>query len=330
MVFDKILFNKLNNFSENLCSDYRIREPKDRESLVTYLKTLQRGIDIGEINSQFIGLTLYDFITSKETRDRHTTARIFEDIFGQLIGVVATDTTRRENPPVPDYIKKYDSLCIGNNWSISGDLSGNKREKADHKIDNYNLSIKTLKGQLYDIDGNIIDRDFNNEINIGSFSHRSLFIGLTDRALSDRRGGLGSPRQIIPLLNEIKENGYFDEFKKRIKDYVSYIYQDDVLIVFKSGYKMRIVFIPFDTFDKAIIETLNQENPIEEFTKIWYRWENNNLRIRFTPLLEMINKLNLDYDDITLNLESVFKNKNFMDNISLLEKLLDKKIEDLI
>ena len=330
MVFDKILFNKLNNFSENLCSDYRISEPKDRESLVTYLKTLQSGIDIGEINSQFIGLTLYDFITSKETRDRHTTARIFEDIFGQLIGVVATDTARRENPLVPDYIKKYDSLCIGNNWSISGDLSGNKREKADHKIDNYNLSIKTLKGQLYDIDGNIIDRDFNNEINIGSFSHRSLFIGLTDRALSDRRGGLGSPRQIIPLLNEIKENGYFDELKKRIKDYVSYIYQDDVLIVFKSGYKMRIVFIPFDTFDKAIIETLNQEKPIEEFTKIWYRWENNNLRIRFTPLLEMINRLNLDYDDITLNLESVFKNKNFMYNISLLEDLLDKKIEDLI
>ncbi len=330
MIFDRVLFDKLHTFSENLCRDYNIAEPKDRNSLVLYLKTLQQGIDSGEINSQFIGLTLYNFITSKETRDRHTTARVFEDIFGELIGVVATDTERRENPPVPNYIKKYDTLSNGQTWSISGDLSGNKREKADHKIDNYNLSIKTLKGPLYDIDESIIDRNFNNEINIGSLSHRALFIGITDRSLSDRRGGLGSPRQIMPLLKEIKDNGYFDEFKNRIKDYVSYVYQDDVVIVFKSGYKMRIVFIPYDTFDKAIIESLNQNDQIEEFTKIWYRWENNNLRIRFSSLMNMINKLNLYYDDITLNLENIFKNKEFMNNIKVLESLLDEKIEDLI
>ena len=330
MVFDRILFNKLHTFSKNLCHNYKIAEPKDRNSLATYLKTLQQGIDSGEVNSQFIGLTLYNFITSKETRDRHTTARVFEDIFGELIGVVATDTERRENPPVPDYIKKYDILTKDQTWSISGDLSGNKREKADHKIDNYNLSIKTLKGPLYDIEGTIIDSSFNNEINIGSFSHRALFIGITDRALSDRRGGLGSPRQIIPLLQEINDKGYFEKFKSRIKDYVSYVYQDDIIIVFKSGYKMRIVFIPYDTFDKAIIETLNQNNPIEEFTKIWYRWENNNLRIRFSSLMNMINKLNLDYDDITLNFESIMKNKNFMINIKSLETLLDEKIEELV
>ena len=93
---------------------------------------------------------------------------------------------------------------------------------------------------------------------------------------------------------------------------------------------MRIVFIPYDTFDKAIIESLNQNDPIEEFTKIWYRWENNNLRIRFSSLMNMINKLNLYYDDITLNLENIFKNKEFMNNIKVLESLLDEKIEDLI
>lgn len=330
MIFDKILFDKLYTFSKNLCHDYKIKEPKDRNSLVKYLKILQQGIDLGEINSQFIGLTLYNFVTSKETRDRHTTARIFEDIFGKLVGVVTTDTEKRENPPVPEYIKEYDYYSKNTNWSISIDLSGNKREKADHKIDNYNLSIKTLKGQLYDINGKIIDRDFNNEINIGSLSHRALFLGITDRALSDRRGGLGSPRQIIPLLKEIEENGHFNEFKKRIKDYISYVYQDDMVIVFKSGYKMRIVFIPYNTFVEAIIKSLDEKNPIESFTKIWYRWENNNLRIRFSSLMDMIKKLKLDYDDITLNLENIIKNEEFMNNIKFLEDLLNKKIEDFL
>ena len=331
MVLDKVMFDKLHTFSENICNDFNIKEPKDKDSLIKYLDSLQKGIDLGEINSSFIGLMLYDFVSSKETRDRHTTARIFEDIFGELVGEKATDTTTRNNPIAPDYIKQYDSLCVGKDWCVSHDLSSNKREKADHKIDNYELSIKTLKGKLYDSTGKIIDTDFNDEINIGSLSHRALFIGLTDQALSDRKGGLGSPRQTIPLLEKIKEDGKFDEFKKRINDYVKYVYSDDVLIVYKSGYKMKITLIPADSFVKAITKSLNEENGgINGFTKIWYRWENNNLRIRYTALMNMIKKLNLDYFDTVLNLEKVFENEEFINNITLLEQLLDEKIEDLI
>lgn len=331
MVLDKIMFDKLHAFSENICHDFNIKEPKDRNSLIKYFDTLQKGIDLGEINSSFIGLMLYDFVSSEETRDRHTTARIFEDIFGELVGEKATDTTARNNPVAPEYIKQYDSICEGKDWNVSHDLSGNKREKADHKIDNYELSIKTLKGKLYDKTGKIVNSDFNDEINIGSLSHRALFIGLTDQALSDRKGGLGSPRQTIPLLESIKENGKFEEFKKRINDYVKYVYNDDILIVYKSGYKMKITLIPAESFVKAITQSLEDENGgIYGFTKIWYRWENNNLRIRYTALMDIIKKLGLDYFDTMLNLEKVFENEEFIDSISLLEQLIDEKIEDLI
>lgn len=331
MVLDKIMFDKLHAFSENICHDFNIKEPKDRNSLIKYLDTLQKGIDLGEINSSFIGLMLYDFVSSEETRDRHTTARIFEDIFGELVGEKATDTTARNNPVAPEYIKQYDSICEGKDWNVSHDLSGNKREKADHKIDNYELSIKTLKGKLYDKTGKIVNSDFNDEINIGSLSHRALFIGLTDQALSDRKGGLGSPRQTIPLLESIKENGKFEEFKKRINDYVKYVYNDDILIVYKSGYKMKITLIPAESFVKAITQSLEDENGgIYGFTKIWYRWENNNLRIRYTALIDIIKKLGLDYFDTMLNLEKVFENEEFIDSISLLGQLIDEKIEDLI
>lgn len=331
MILDKVMFDKLHSFSENICHNFNINEPRDRNSLVKYLDTLQKGIDSGETNSLFIGLILYNFVSSKETRDRHTTARIFEDIFGELVGEKATDTIKRNNPTVPDYIKQYDSECANLGWNASHDLSGNKREKADHKIDNYELSIKTLKGKLYDETGKIISSDFNDEINIGSLSYRALFVGLTDQTLSDRKGGLGSPRQTIPLLKSIKDSGKFEIFKKRINDYVKYVYSDDILIVYKSGYKMKITLIPSESFVKALTSSLeNESNGIEEFTKIWYRWENNNLRIRYTALMNAMKKMNLNHFDTTLNLEKVFEDKKFIDNINSLEQLISEKIENLI
>lgn len=330
MVLDKALFQKLNTFSKNLCEFYNIEEPKNRDTLCTYLNTLENGLELGEINSLFIGMTLYEFITSKEVRDRHTTARIFEDIFGKLIGVVPTDTENRTNPETSEVIRNYDSLCEGLSWKISTDLSSNKREKADHKIDNYKLSIKTLKGKLYDINGNIEDNSFNGEINIGSLSHRALFLGITDRPLTDRKGGLGSATQMTQLLNEIKENGNFDEFKRRINDFVSYVYEDDILIVFKSGYKMDITLIPSETFVKAINCALNVPYEISDFTKIWSRWENNNLRINYLPLMKVITEQNLKYHKFVLDLENVYKEEQFIKNIKIIYDLIDEKIEDLL
>ena len=330
MVLDKALFKKLNTFSNNLCKCYNIEKPKNRQTLCNYFDTLEKGLKLGEINSLFIGMTLYEFITSKEVRDRHTTARIFEDIFGDLIGVKATDTENRSNPETTETIKKYDSLCNGLSWKVSTDLSSNKREKADHIIDNYKLSIKTLKGKLYDIDGNIEDSSFNGEINIGSLSHRALFLSITNRSLTDRRGGLGSASQMTQLLNEIKNDGYFDEFKKRINDFVTYVYEDDLLIVFKSGYKMDITLIPSETFVTAINKSLNPPYQITDFTKIWSRWENNNLRINYLPLMKVIEEQKLEYYKYVLDLDNVYKEKEFIKNIEIIYSLIDKKIEDLL
>lgn len=330
MVLDKVLFKKLNTFSKNLCHFYNIEEPKNRATLCTYLTTLENGLEVGEINSLFIGMTLYEFITSKDVRDRHTTARVFEDIFGELIGVVPTDTKNRTNPETTDIIKKYDSLCNGLNWKISTDLSSNKREKADHKIADYKLSIKTLKGKLYDINGNIENNSFNGEINIGSLSYRAIFLGLTDRALTDRKGGLGSAAQMTQLLNEIKEKGKFDEFKNRMNDFINYVYEDDILIVYKSGYKMDITLIPSETFVNAINIALSNKYEITDFTKICSRWESNNLRINYLPLMKVITEQNLEYYKFMLDLEKVYKEKKFIDNIKIIYDLIDEKIEDLL
>ncbi len=330
MVLDKALFNKLNVFSNNLCNIYNINKPKDRKTLCTYFDTLETGLKLGEVNSLFIGMILYEFITSKEVRNRHTTARIFEDIFGNLIGVKATDTENRSNPVTTETIRIYDKICNELTWKVSTDLSSNKREKADHKIDNYKLSIKTLKGKLYDIEGNIEDKSFNGEINIGSLSHRALFLNITNRQLTDRRGGLGSATQMTQLLKEIKNDGYFDEFKKRINDFITYVYEDDILIIFKSGYKMDITLIPSETFIEAINQSLNPPYEITDFTKIWSRWENNNLRINYLPLIKIIEEQKLVYYKYILDLDNVYKEKDFIKNMEVIYNLINEKIEELL
>lgn len=330
MVLDKVMFKYLNKFSKNLCEEFKIDAPNSRSNLYIYLQKLKKGIENNEANANFIGLNLYNFVSAAEVRDRHVTARVFEDIFGELTGSKATDVENRPNPPTTRDIEQYDTLCEGKGWKVSTDLSSNKREKADHAIGTYTLSIKTLKGKLYDETGKVIDRDFNNEVNIGSLSHRALFVGLVDEALSDRKGGLGSPKQIIPLITKIKSDGNLEEFRRRIKDYITYVYDDDILIVLKSGYRMKLILIPKETFIKAIVTSLDNKHGIKTFTSIWYRWENNNLRIKWCPLMELIEEMEYEYLDIELDFQKIFENKVFMNKVNNLLNIIDKKIEEII
>lgn len=330
MILDKVLLDKLSVFSNNILKRYWIKEPATREDLCIFLDTLKKWLDEKEINSLFIWLILYNFVSSKEVRDRHTTARIFEDIFWKMVWVEPTDVETRINPPTTKIIEQYDKFCVNENWLVSTDLSWNKREKSDHKIKHYNLSIKTLKGILYDSDGAIIDKDFNDEINIGSLSYRSLFVGLINRTLSDRKWWLGSSKQLIPLLEEIDENGKFDEFKKRIRDYLDYVYEDDLLLVFKSWYKMKIQLIPREVFLLAISKSLEWNQWIYNFSRIWYRWENNNLRIKYSPLMKMIESLWLPYFSIILNLDKALNDDDFIDKIDEILESIDEKVDELL
>lgn len=37
MVLDKVMFDKLHSFSENICQNFNIKEPKDRNHLLSIL-----------------------------------------------------------------------------------------------------------------------------------------------------------------------------------------------------------------------------------------------------------------------------------------------------
>lgn len=290
MIFDKFLI-------ENLSKFIGISEaPKDLDEVHNIFKNIFIGLENDDLKSQLIGNVFYYFISSEEVRDRKVTSRVFEDLIASLLKGVVLDEESKPNPEIPNKISEYDNIykknCEFFGFSIAQDLAGNKREKADNKFGEYYLSIKTLKGKLYDSDLNLIDNTYNKELNIGSLSYRALLVGLLSnnelKALSDRRGGLGSRTQLInsiysPLIN----NGKWIDFIERLEDFLTYIYsKSDFLLVFKSGYIMELIFIREKDFIEELISLAKED--YQEFFKVFYRWENNNLRLHYSILLDRL------------------------------------------
>ena len=290
--------------------------PQNYEQIVHFFEVLKsEAEEHDDVSANMIYQILYTFVSSVEVRDRHTSPRIFEDIFSSVFNTKSTDTTRRENPSIPQDILRFDRYTRQEDWAISTDLSSNKREKADACIGNYLVSLKTLKGVQVNKYGKIVDDSFNDEINVGSFSYRALFKGvLTDQELNllgDRKNGLGSRGQIRRnVLDPIKNQGKGREFLERLKLFFGYVYAEDVLVVIKSDYRMKLHFIPNQTFVDVLC--LLYENNEPEFQNVWHRWENNNLRFKLTNFFNYIDYYKLPRKELVLNLASFANNTKIM------------------
>lgn len=315
MLLDKFLISNLNLLGAQIMNKAGLNSaPKNYSQMLCFFETLKsEAEENNNVAANMIYQVLYNFVSSVEVRDRHTSPRVFEDIFAAVFNTESTDVTHRENPTPFKEILKYDVLTKKEDWSIATDLSGNKREKVDVFIGSYPLSLKTLKGKHIDEYGRVIDPSFNDEINVGSFSYRALFKGiLSDKQLEllrDRKGGLGSRTQMRKnVLDPIKNSGKSAEFLERLKLFFGFVYEEDVLIVIKSDYRIYLYFIPNKTFVNVIC--LLYEKNESKFEDVWHRWENNNLRFKLTKFLYYIDHYKLPYKEIVLSLASFEKNQN--------------------
>ncbi len=330
MILDSLLFSNIDIIGKSLLKEAGLKgTPQNIYEMKTFLEYLNNSIISNDFKGIVIANILFSFVSNINVRDRHTTARTFEDIFSSLFGCTCTDGFFRSNPLPTQSILNYDAICYNENWKISTDLSGNKREKTDLIIENYNISLKTLKGAAYDIDGTIIDPSFNPELNIGSFSYRALLKGIISdedlQFLSDRKSGLGSGSQLRKnIFNVILANNKKDVFYAKLKDFLSYVYEDDVYIVLKSNYRIDFILIPNHTFINSLLKLYNdQEN---NFEKVFYRWENNNLRLNWVNLLNYIEEFNLEYFRININLNNINRNKEF----NLMKNTLESNIRNYL
>ncbi len=317
MLFDETLLEILPSFS-NVKTP-----PRTLNELHNYFLNLKNGIENNEYSSQLIGLILFNFVSKEDIRDRKVTSRIFEDIVSSLFLGKTLDESSKPNPSIPKEIKDLDYLCDNLDWKISSDLSGNKREKADNEFGGYFLSLKTLKGKLYNDKIVVVDSDYNKELNIGSLSFRALLVGLlSDEQLSnikDRKGGLGSKSQLIesiykPLINSQKWNLFIE----RLDLYMKYVYSNcDILIVMKSGYVMDLFFISEQDFVDSLIDIA--KNDYDKFFTIFYRWENNNLRLHYDKLLEKL-ETSKKLNKVRLEFNKIYQDSNFMNKIEKIKE----------
>ena len=333
MILDSYLINQLEPIGKRIMKHAGLKSaPNNIEEMYKFLKALQNLSQENDDAAALVCEILFSFVTSEEVRDRHTSPREFEDIFCSLFGTVSTDTIAKSNPKIETEIAKYDCYSKDENWNISTDLSGNKREKADVFIGNYALSLKTLKGKSVDSCGIVTDKRFNNEINVGSFSFRALFKGiLSDEQLMilrDRKGGLGSGSQIREnVLKHINSENKNKLFLERLKDFLKYVYADDLLILIKSNYMVVFYLIPSYSFVESICKLYEHDE--KNFEKVWYRWENNNLRFPLNNFINNIREYNLPIYEININL-AVFEKNNAVRNFNeKIRECIQTNIENL-
>ncbi|MGN9163058.1 hypothetical protein [Clostridium sulfidigenes] len=333
MILDKLLMNNLGNVGDVLLAKSSLTEaPKNIDEMRRFLETVKTSIENDEFEGTILGNIFYSFVSAKEVRDRSVTSRTFEDIFSGLFHENSTDTLQRTNPISTAEIIVLDALCEDEDWTISGDLSGNKREKSDLNIGSYSISLKTLKGQAFNENDELLtkeDKDFNDELNVGSLSYRALLKGLLEEShlkqLSDRKKGLGSKKQIIEnVINPMIEYDSLDDFKSRLALFLNYVYDDDIYIVLKSDHRIIFHLIPRESFIQSLTKSL--ENDVNDFVKIFYRWENNNLRIKWIKMIEAMTKYDLPYYSISIFLQNSLCNEDFKN----FRQELGKQIGDYI
>lgn len=342
MILDKLLINNLSSIGSNIMIDCGLDDiPQNIDEMNLFLTSMKKSIESCDFKGVLLGNILFSFVSCEEVRDRNVTSRFFEDLFSGLFGEKCSDSSTRTNPPVPKSIQDLDVLCLNENWEISSDLSGNKREKSDLFLRNYNISLKTLKGLYYDSNDNLVKKRLvndkeenlkeNPELNVGSLSYRALLKGILSdehmKTLTDRKGGLGSKKQMMEyVLNPIVESNKLDDFKERLSLFFDYIYNDDVYIVLKSNYRISFHLIPRDSFINSMLYMLNKD--IDKFAQIFYRWENNNLRLNWKKLIKAMDEFKLPYYSITIKLKDSVNDESFNSIKNNVNSFLDDYIKD--
>lgn len=327
MILDKVFIKVLNRIGKDTIENKLLKErPENIDDLFELFSSIRNGIENNEKQFGMVGYILYNFISSEEVRKRKVTSRIVENMLASFFDGEVRDEISKENPNIIDEIKKLDFLCNDETWKISEDLAGNKREKDDIKICDYTISIKTLVGETYNITGHCsTKKGLNSELNIGSVSFRALLKGiLIDedlKKLSDRKGGLGSKSQLKKYLFDKLDEERKEQFISRVELFFSYLYTDDFLILLKENFRIRVILFTSKDFRTALKKAWDKN--LDEFLSIFYRWENNNLRIMWIKLLpylenskEVILPLHKVYIDFKIDL--------------FIEKIKEKNLEEVL
>ncbi len=203
---------------------------------------------------------------------------------------------------------KYGHMNAENLLSLKNELESLELKEIYREIELHNYPIENYKS-------------LNKEVNVGSLSFRALFKNiLPDEKLDtigDRKKGLGSGKQLREhVFDVIIERDVQKEFYKRLILFMNYVYEEDLYLVLKSDYKITFYLIPNVSFRKTIFDLYEKDE--KKFESVWYRWENNNLRMDWVKLIDFMQKYEHPFYKIDILLTNAINStqmKIFEDNV---------------
>ena len=82
MILDKLLFEQISSIGKSLLNKSGLHSvPQNIEEMGKFLESSKVAYEKGEFDGLLFANILFGFVSNIDVRDRHVTARIFEDIF---------------------------------------------------------------------------------------------------------------------------------------------------------------------------------------------------------------------------------------------------------
>lgn len=263
------------------------------------------------INSRLAQLIVFDLkmrINHPTVYKENSSAKVLEQRMAYLCNGQTGDDIFKHNPDINHLLSTEEIKSIPDESyeEISTSIASNYREKGDVIIFNprevipYKISIKSL----------IPD---NEEVNFGSCSFPSLFVGIDDelKNLGERKSkynrevgnktykvGRGSRAQLVELFAYLEEVGLLSQFMERFELIFKGVFKEDVLFYIKDHDHLIISMMKNEEFISCVLESV--KNHYKEKSKfVISRWEGNSIRMDRKILMKNCKRsINIRFDSL--------------------------------
>ena len=257
------------------------RPPRSVEDVIKYFEELKNSIERGERLATELGAELARSACGRDVWRNHEAAKFIERFVERFLGGVRSTPKSRPQVNVPQPPQNVAAHVPDLREFIEG-VQRAALEKTDLYFhgSNLRLSLKSLIPE-------------NEEINVGSFPERLLFVGFL-KTIPSERVELGSPQGLLKIFEELRQNRLWGVFVDRFNYMVDAVFNDVHCVVIEREPKPRITVYVIKSGDfKDLLKSAAAAGP-EKLVKVWYRLELHAMRLRKEPVIERGTKITID------------------------------------
>ena len=261
------------------------RPPRSVEDVIRYFEELKSSIERGERLATELGAELARNACGRDVWKNHEAAKFVERFVERLLGGVRSTTKSRPQINIPQPPRNVAAYIPDLDEFIDG-VRRTALEKTDLYFQGSNLKL-SLKSLIPE----------NEEINVGSFPERLLFVGFLETIPSERTE-LGSPQGLLRIFGVLRQNRLWEAFVDRFNYMVDAIFNDAHYVVIERDPAPRVTVYVVKSGDfKDLLKSAASEGP-DKLVEVWYRLELHSMRLRKEPVIRRGAKITIELGSI--------------------------------